>query len=57
MKTETKKALARRWKLGQRYELHGTTGKRTLELVGRGRLNGRELLMFHPARAAQKNRP
>jgi hypothetical protein len=51
------KPLARRWKVGQRYELHGKTGKRTLEFIGRGRLNGRELLMFHPAKAASKNKP
>lgn len=51
------KPLQRRWKLGQQYELHGKTGKRVVEFVGRGTLDGRELLMFHPVRAAKKNRP
>lgn len=52
-----KKPLQRRWKLGQQYELHGKTGKRVLEFVGRGKLGDRELLMFHPVRAAKKYKP
>ena len=49
------KQLQRRWKIGQEYKLEGSTGRRRLRLVGRGKTeDGRELLMFHPLRAAKK---
>jgi len=56
-KAPAKKPLARRWKIGQEYTLTGGTGERRLTFVGRGTLNDRELLMFHPVRAALKVKP
>jgi hypothetical protein len=53
----TKKPRARRWKIGQEYTLTGDGGERRLTFIGRGTLNDRELLIFHPVRAAMKVKP
>jgi hypothetical protein len=50
-----KKRMQRRWKTGQEYRLEGS-GTRRLKLIGRGKVEGREVLMFRPVRRARKQR-
>ena len=48
-----KKRMQRRWKVGQEYRIEGS-GTRRVKLVGRMRVEGREMLMFRPVRKARK---
>lgn len=49
------KRVQRRWRVGHQYKVEGS-GVRRLKLVGLGKINGRETLMFHPVRKARKLR-
>jgi hypothetical protein len=50
-----KKRMQRRWKVGQEYKIEGS-GTRRVKLVGRMKVEGREMLMFRPVRKARKHR-
>jgi hypothetical protein len=58
-KTTTKRALLRRPKTNSEYSVANAaeTHARRVSFEGYAVINGRELWMFHPVRAAGKNKP
>jgi len=49
--------LQRRWVVGKLYSVQGGAKRvRRLVLVGRAKIDGKEILMFRPQRKAKKGR-
>jgi hypothetical protein len=55
--TEKPLDLQRQWKTGKVYELRGHNRKRRVVMIGRARINGQEVLLMRPLRAAAKFKP